>query len=1036
MTAWDAERWHAATGELDRMLGQSAAERAAALDGLRARDPRLADDVAKLLRDHESAQAGGFLEQGPDALLTTASASDARSGPRPRSAAALPAGAELGGYRVRRVLGRGGMGLVYEAEEIESGRRVALKVLEQRFDDERERERFEREGRLAASIDHEHCVFVFGAAEIHGVPAIAMELMQGTLADRLAAEGPLPPATAVDIALQLVAGLQAAAEAGILHRDVKPSNCFVDADGVVKIGDFGISRSLRPAEETALSTRNKLAATPTYASPEQLRGATLDTRADIYSLGATLYELVTGRRPFTAPDLMSLLMAVANDAPATPHDVVPTVPRGLSRVILRCLAKRPEDRYASYAALAAALEPYASVSPTPATLGRRLVAGVVDYIVISLLHVPILVLLVVPTMAAPTWRQSMTNMIASFSLFLLYYGGSESLWARTAGKALLGLTLVDGAGRPPRPAVAFARALIFTGPNILLGLGVLTIWGGGFAAQTQNAGRINAFTMIGQWLILVTLFAAARRRNGYAALHDLATGVRVVERPASTGSERPATTPPPQLAAAPVVGHRGSFAVLDGTIEDRPEWRPGIDERLRRPVWIRDVPIGTAPVAAARVALSRPTRLRWLAGRRTAREAWDVYEGVAGVPIAQACRSPRSWSEVRQWLADLARELAAQQPGDHPPLDLDRVWILDSGRAKLLDDPTVDAPTADGPSGRLMSAVALLIAVARLARAGSRQPWPVAASHFATRLSEAPPAAMSEVTQAADALLRGRAAVTRGWRILSLAALIALPMLMGGMVGSIMLMLSRQARSVPVETRVATHVLRELDRRSDPKDLGPADRDAAEIVLASRYRSVLADQTLYAPERFLMLTPAHKTLADRILRRPVDPLTVDAAAARPAVRRMLEEGARDDLPPISGIALLLLLRHPDGGSAARPRRGARHTRRDAAAPRLRDRDRGRTPGAALARAGPGGDRVVAAAAADRLLERDRRRRRPCTVDHPARRRPRRPMRRRDRRRSHSQPAASRIASPAPGSCRGRPPSRTSHLRGSEPPGLV
>ena len=202
---------------------------------------------------------------------------------------------------MRRVLGRGGMGVVYEAEEIESGRRVALKVLEQRFGDARERERFDREGRLAASINHPHCVFVFGAAEIDGVPAIAMELMQGTLADRLTAEGPLPPAAAVDAALQLVAGLQAAAAAGILHRDVKPSNCFVDADGVVKIGDFGISRSLRPAEETALSTRNQLAATPTYASPEQLRGAALDARADIYSLGATLYELLTGRRPFTRP---------------------------------------------------------------------------------------------------------------------------------------------------------------------------------------------------------------------------------------------------------------------------------------------------------------------------------------------------------------------------------------------------------------------------------------------------------------------------------------------------------------------------------------------------------------------------------------------------------------------------------------------------------------------------------------------------------------------------------------------------------------
>ena len=201
--------------------------------------------------------------------------------------------------------------------------------------------------------------------------------------------------------------------------------------------------------------------------------------------------------------------------------------------------------------------------------------------------------------------------------------------------------------------------------------------------------------------------------------------------------------------------------MLDGTIEGRPEWRPGLDERLRRPVWIRDVPIGTPPVAAARIALPRPTRLRWLAGRRTAQEAWDVYEGVAGVPIAQACRSPRSWSEVRRWLADLAHELAAQQPGDHPPLDLDRVWILDSGRAKLLDDPTADAtpatagspPPSPADRGRASGS------------AGGRQPWPVTASRFATQLLEAPPASLTEVATAADALVRGRAAVTRGLRI-------------------------------------------------------------------------------------------------------------------------------------------------------------------------------------------------------------------------------------------------------------------------------
>ena len=125
MTAWDAERWHAATGELDLVLGRAPGERAAALALLRARDPRLADDVERMLRDHEAAGAAGFLEQGPAALLTT-TASGGGSGPRPEPRpAALPAEAAFGGYRVKRVLGRGGMGVVYEAEEIGSGRRVA-----------------------------------------------------------------------------------------------------------------------------------------------------------------------------------------------------------------------------------------------------------------------------------------------------------------------------------------------------------------------------------------------------------------------------------------------------------------------------------------------------------------------------------------------------------------------------------------------------------------------------------------------------------------------------------------------------------------------------------------------------------------------------------------------------------------------------------------------------------------------------------------------------------------------------------------------
>lgn len=240
----------------------------------------------------------------------------------------LATGSVFGQYRIVTLLGRGGMSVVYAADEIESGRRVALKVLHGR-PDVSERELFEREGRLASSVNHPNCVFVFGAGEIDGHLVIAMEVMQGTLADRLNAGGPLTPAAAVDAVLQIVVGLQAAAAAGILHRDVKPSNCFVDAEGVVKIGDFGISRSQRPTDETMLSTSGQHRATPAYASPEQLRGAALDVRADIYSVGATLYELLTGRRPFERADLMALLMAVANDPPTPPHIAVPAVTNGL-----------------------------------------------------------------------------------------------------------------------------------------------------------------------------------------------------------------------------------------------------------------------------------------------------------------------------------------------------------------------------------------------------------------------------------------------------------------------------------------------------------------------------------------------------------------------------------------------------------------------------------------------------------------------------------------------------------------------------------
>jgi len=155
-------------------------------------------------------------------------------------------GEQLGHYRIVQSLGSGGMGTVFEAEDLENGRRIALKLLSQTLDSPGSRERFFREGRLAASINHPNSVYVFGTEELGGTPAIAMELVTGgTLENRVRDHGPMSVAEAVDAVLQIIAGLEAAQSIGILHLDIKPSNCFVDVDGSVKIGDFGLSTDLK-----------------------------------------------------------------------------------------------------------------------------------------------------------------------------------------------------------------------------------------------------------------------------------------------------------------------------------------------------------------------------------------------------------------------------------------------------------------------------------------------------------------------------------------------------------------------------------------------------------------------------------------------------------------------------------------------------------------------------------------------------------------------------------------------------------------------
>ena len=223
-------------------------------------------------------------------------------------------GQRFGPYVIVRPLGKGGMGQVYEAEETESGRRVAVKILSRGLGDDEERGRFLREGQLAASLSHPNCVYVFGTSEVQGFPVIAMELAPGgTLKDLLKPGTPMPMARAVDAILQVVTGLGAAAAIGILHRDIKPSNCFVDRDGRVMVGDFGLSMTTLARDEKMLTVAGTILGTPGFASPEQLRGEKLDVRSDIYSVGATIYYLLTGKAPFDDSNIMTMLTRVATE---------------------------------------------------------------------------------------------------------------------------------------------------------------------------------------------------------------------------------------------------------------------------------------------------------------------------------------------------------------------------------------------------------------------------------------------------------------------------------------------------------------------------------------------------------------------------------------------------------------------------------------------------------------------------------------------------------------------------------------------------
>ncbi|MGD9365682.1 MAG: serine/threonine-protein kinase [Desulfobacteraceae bacterium] len=262
---------------------------------------------------------------------------------------------EYGRYRIVKELGKGNMGVVYQAHDPKIDRMVALKVLRpDRVTSDAFMARFLKEARAIGRLCHPGIVTVYDVGEDHDTVYIAMEYLQGEPLDQLMQKGRLTVAQSIDVACQVAEALDYAHQQGIVHRDIKPSNIILTRNQKVKLTDFGIAR----IEDTSAGYQTQageILGTPIYMSPEQVMGKKADGRSDLYSVGVILYEVVAGKRPFTGNNLAAIFRSITHDVPEQPYSIDPFISRSLSDVIMKSLNKSPDDRFQNGKALADAL---------------------------------------------------------------------------------------------------------------------------------------------------------------------------------------------------------------------------------------------------------------------------------------------------------------------------------------------------------------------------------------------------------------------------------------------------------------------------------------------------------------------------------------------------------------------------------------------------------------------------------------------------------------------------------------------------------
>ncbi|MCH2181043.1 MAG: protein kinase [Mariniblastus sp.] len=609
---------------------------------------------------------------------------------------------EIGPYRLVRQLGQGGMGSVFEAVHQETGQPVALKLLIPSLQGTDESiQRFRRESQIAASLNHPRSTFVYGAGKHEDQFYITMELMDGgTLKDIVTAQGPVETGRAVDYILDIIDGLQVAHAAGIVHRDLKPSNCFLDREGRVKVGDYGLAKSFLGSSE--LTQTGAFMGTPQYAAPEQLRSGDIDERVDIYALGATLFYLLAGQPCFRGNPAQVIASIASEKAPKV-SEVVSGVPRPLVRLIAQTMEKDPARRPQNLEMLRDMLLPYSTRGASLADVGRRLAAFFVDMAMVIIINMMVFMALALLSaiLGLPQLIPGPSNPIPL--LIVLAFGAAyfvlcEHYFGRGVGKWLMGMRVIGGDSESPSLTAATLRVLILPGLSWLVSILITSqptpASGTGIPLSmdfVEIVWRTSSNQLL-SWSVILVCMVTVRRSNGYRGIHELLSGTRVVRLAADLEFRRIDTLPitaPVQLETEKAFGSYRAIGRFGDNLKPVPYL--GIDPELGRDVWIYDELPPPQENEAHRYT-GRVRRLRMIHDGRQTGLNWYVTEAVKGAPLAEVLHhTDCSWQAVRPVLLELVIELQDSGAQGILPIDLgvDHVWLDESGRIKLLDFPVV-----------------------------------------------------------------------------------------------------------------------------------------------------------------------------------------------------------------------------------------------------------------------------------------------------------------------------------------------------------